>query len=204
MADQQEIAFAVGGAIANRAVSANVQRFDGASGVWREGSPMAAGRAIFGLCTLDGAHYAIGGMDAERKFLASVERYSASLDSWNAAPPLPQGRANHCAVAVGNAMYVMGGAGTIDGLTQYMDSVLKFDNSTQAWSAVAPMPEARSTTAACVVGSEIYVLGGIGQDRSRTATTYRYNVTTNAWSTPRNTRGSADCKVKFYPNYYPN
>jgi hypothetical protein len=81
MAEQQEVAFVLGGAIAHNAVSATMERYDVASGVWREAAPMATTRANFGLCTLDGVLYAIGGLDAGKKLLGTVERYDASLDS---------------------------------------------------------------------------------------------------------------------------
>jgi hypothetical protein len=183
MADQQKVAFVLGGAIAHNAVSATMERYDIASGVWREAAPMATARANFGLCTLDGILYAIGGLDADTKLLGSVECYDASLDSWSAALPLPRARAGHCAVVVGDAVYVMGGMALVDNRVHTVESVLKLDSCTHAWGEVASMPEARSAAGACVVGGDIYILGGKGPGKSFTATIYRYSVDTDAWST---------------------
>jgi N-acetylneuraminic acid mutarotase len=91
---------------------------------------------------------------------------------------MPFGRSGHCAVALGDAMYVMGGI-----TTDTVPSELKFDSRTQAWSEVAPMPEAIAYAGACVVGSDVYFLGGHRPDTSISATTFCYNTGTDAWST---------------------
>jgi chorismate mutase len=183
LAEQQEVAFAVCGFVAENPITANMERYDAASGEWREAASMATGRMNVALCGLNGALYAIGGLDAEREPLASVERYDPCLDSWSAAPPLPRGRAGHCAVAMRDAMYVMGGMETTSDAWHTAGSVLKFYSRTQAWSEVAPMPEHRAYAGACVVGGDIYVLGGKETGNFTSSTTYRYNVDTDAWST---------------------
>jgi hypothetical protein len=183
VADLQEVVFAVSGASKNNAISASVERYDAASGVWREAASMATGRTNFPLCTLGGLLYSVGGASTENLLLASVERYEPSEDSWSAALPLPRARLGHCAVAVGDAMYVIGGMEKFDGRRHTVRSVIKFDTRTQAWSEVASIPEPRSYAASCVVGSDIYVLGGKRPGNVCTATTYRYDVDTDAWST---------------------
>jgi N-acetylneuraminic acid mutarotase len=80
-------------------------------------------------------------------------------------------------------MYVIGGVGKLDGRVHTLRSVLKFDSHVQTWSEVAPTPEPRAFAGACVVGSDIYVSGGKGPGSVFAATTYRYNVDTDVWST---------------------
>jgi hypothetical protein len=178
-AEEQELAFVVGGVNANGGTLASVERYDITSGAWQEAAPMANARYDLAICELGGELYAVGGADAEHNLLASVERYDVCRDVWCAAPPMPFGRSGHCAVAVGDAMYVMGGiqtAGTVP-------SEHKFDSRTQAWSEVAPLLEARASAGACVVGSDIYFLGGHRPDGSMSATTYCYSTVMDAWST---------------------
>jgi chorismate mutase len=182
--EQQEVAFAVGGAAANNTPKATMERYDAASGVWRGAASMATARRDFALCTLHGALYSTGGTGAGALYLASVERYDPSLDSWNAAPPMPRARCCHCAVTIGDAMFVIGGNERIEGRSHRVKSVRKFDSLSQAWSKVAPMPEARDYVGACVLGSHVYVCGGKGlSGQAGTATTYCYNTDTDAWST---------------------
>jgi hypothetical protein len=179
--DLQEIAFTVGGAGRRNTITATVERYDSISGVWREAASMANARADFALCTFDSMLYSIGGVAGGMLPLASVERYDSSLDSWSAAPPLPRARTGHCAVAVGDAMYVMGGLDIIDSRVRPVKSVLKFDIRAQSWSEVMPMPEHRRYAGACVLGSNVYLLGGKGPGNAFIATTSRYNADTDSW-----------------------
>jgi hypothetical protein len=56
-------------------------------------------------------------------------------------------------------MYVLGGiVGEDEDAT---GSVIKFDSAQGTWSHVAPMPEERYAFAACFVGSDIFVFGGV-------------------------------------------
>jgi influenza virus NS1A-binding protein len=183
MAEQQEVAYVVGGADANNTPKATMERYDADHGVWREAAPMATGRTNFVLCTLHGALYSVGGTGAGALYLASVERYDPSLNSWSAAPPMFRARCCHCAVSVGDAIFVIGGMEKSDGRVRVLGSMLKFDSRTQGWSEVAPMPEHRAYAGACVLESNIYVFGGKGPGNRDTATAYCYDPVTDAWVT---------------------
>jgi hypothetical protein len=184
-ADPQDAALAVGGMGFGNTRIALVERYDVASGAWREVAPMATARTSFGLCTLsDGELYAIGGVTTDNVRLASVERYNASLDIWNAAPSLSRPRYAHCACTVGNAMYVMGGVEVDEEEGEKaVSSVLKYDCRMQTWSEVKSMPEERYNAGACVLGSGIYIFGGDDDDEVRRSTTYRFSTETNEWAT---------------------
>jgi N-acetylneuraminic acid mutarotase len=184
MAEQQEVAFTVGGFEGISTITtATMERYDAASGVWWKAASMATGRTNFALCMLNGVLYSIGGVDAEKLPLASVERYDPRDDTWSASPPLPKGRGAHCAVAVGGAMFVMGGLETIGSRMARVRTVVKFDIREQTWSEVAPMPDYRIYAGACVLESDVYILGGSDSRNACTATTNRYNVDTDVWCT---------------------
>jgi hypothetical protein len=72
-AEPQEVV--VGGGV-DRTRLASVERYDVASGAWREVAPMATTRAEFGLCELpDGECYATGGSNSDDVRFAGTERY---------------------------------------------------------------------------------------------------------------------------------
>jgi hypothetical protein len=80
-------------------------------------------------------------------------------------------------------MYVLGGTHRDDVDTA---SVLKFDSVLGTWTEVAPMPYASHGSAACVIGSDIYVFGGDGKfegRRGRHADALKYDSMGNTWST---------------------
>jgi hypothetical protein len=183
-AEPLEVAFVVGG-IGDLDMLSSVERYDALSGLWREAAPMATARAEFGLCKLpDGGLYATGGVSSNDVYFASVERYNPDLDTWSAAPPLPRPRSLHCACAVGDAVYVLGGVEKDEGGNEHaVNSVLKFDSRTQTWSEVPPMPAERDNAGVCVLGSDVYILGGRTEDMEATSTTYRFSTETNVWAT---------------------
>jgi influenza virus NS1A-binding protein len=200
-ADPQEVAFVVGGANSDNSMLASMERYDASSGVWREVAPMATARAELGLCKLPGGQlYATGGLTSGDVILASVERYDPDLDTWSAAPPLPRPRYAHCACTVGDAMYVLGGVEEDEeGEEHTVSSVLKFDSRRQTWSEVAPMPGRRYNAGACVVGGDIYIIGGRNDDMEKTSTTYRFSTETKEWATlapmPNAMSGHSVCVV---------
>ena len=73
-------------------------------------------------------------------------------------------------------MYVLGGTRL---------ETLKYDEKTNAWSELAPIPALRLDPAACAVGSDVYVIGGHTQFGSffPTADVYKYSVDDNEWRT---------------------
>jgi N-acetylneuraminic acid mutarotase len=148
---------------------------------------MVTARSCFTLCEVGGLLNAAGGLDGEGGQLASVECYDPILDTWSIAPALPRRRSHHSGCAVGDSLYILGGMEGIVGDEYSLEttSVLKFDSGTQAWSEVAPMPEARASFATCVLGRHIYAVGGqsIYEDDGPMSTTYCYNAMTNVWST---------------------
>jgi N-acetylneuraminic acid mutarotase len=184
-ADMQEVAFVVGGQGNDDSMLASMERYDLFSDVLRDAAPMATERAGFGLCKLsDGEFYATGGYSSDDVILASVERYDLDLDTWRAASSLPRPRFAHCACAVGDAMYVLGGVEEDEESDRHaVNSVLKFDSRNQTWSEVAPVPAERDNAGACVLGSDIYIIGGHNDAMENTSTTYRFSTETNEWMT---------------------
>jgi hypothetical protein len=184
-ADPQEVAFVAGGVDNDGEMLTSMERYDVVTGVWRKVEPMATARDMLGLCKLsDGGLYATGGSSIDYVTLATVERYDLDLDTWNAASPLPRPRYVHCACAVGDAMYVLGGVQMDEeGGDHTVSSVLKFDSSTQIWSEAAPMPAERDTAGICVLGSNIYIIGGCTDDMEVTSTTYCFCAEENEWTT---------------------
>jgi len=75
-------------------------------------------------------------------------------------------------------IYAIGGR---DG-SYTLDSVLRYDTTTNIWSTVASMPTKRSRHGVCVHDNFIYAVGGY--DGSNTLdSVVRYDTTMNIWST---------------------
>jgi N-acetylneuraminic acid mutarotase len=182
--EPQEVAFVVGGSESDDKALASIVRYDVASNTWSKAAPMAIARSELGLCELDGELYATGGWGAGGASLASVERYDPSLDTWSTAPSMPWVRYSHCACTVGDSMYVLGGYEEIaEEEERNLSTVLKLDSQLQTWIEVAPMPAKHFAAGVCVVGSDIYIFGGLNYDGEATSTSFRYSTETYTWVT---------------------
>jgi hypothetical protein len=177
---QPEKAFVMGG-LNDLCYSLSImERYDVSSGQWSPATNMRTRRHSFGACEVVGEIYVSGGESSDdSNFLSSVEKYSPSSDTWSTVSALPEPRSEHTAVAVGAAMYVLGGYTEVDGRLQMTASVLKFDSVQDIWNAVAPMPEPLHYIAACVVGSDIYVFGGMNNNGRKQSTVFKYDSETD-------------------------
>jgi N-acetylneuraminic acid mutarotase len=183
---QPEMAFVMGGLNNNDgrgAALSSMERYDASSDQWSVATNMGTRRFSFGACAVLGEVYVSGGMDNNDNQLSSVEKYSPSSDTWSVVSSLPDPRVGHAAVAVGTAMYVLGGYDEVGGTLDATWNVLKLDSVQGIWSVLAPMPEPRYNFAACVVGSDIYVLGGMSNTRGGHDSVFKYDTETDEWST---------------------
>jgi hypothetical protein len=179
-----EMAFVMGGTINDfdREALSTIERYDISLNQWSAVTAMRTRRKNFGTCAVMGEVYVTGGEDEGNDPLSSVEKYSPLSDTWSTVSFLPELRSDHAQVAVGSAMYVLGGFAGADADLTLTASVLKFDSVLGIWSAVAPMPAQRYNVAACVVGSYIYIFGGMSNNGARQGSNFRYNVETDKWS----------------------
>ena len=134
--------------------------------------------------------FVMGGPDILDTGLGSMERYDPLSGQWSAAANMSSARYDFGACVVAGYVYVTGGADSIDVDLSALSIVEKYSPSSDTWSAVAPLPEARVSHAAVAVGSAIYVLGGLagdgvdGDDDIYTATagSLRLNCAQDSWS----------------------
>jgi N-acetylneuraminic acid mutarotase len=185
-AEPQEMLYAVGGLGNDEKALAAVSCYDAMSGACREVAPLPIARQSLSLCaSAEGELYAIGGIEDDVS-LAIVERYDPTLDTWVTMTALPHPWSAGCACVVGDAIYVLGGVVEDEEAgcgVQTISTVMKFDTLKQTWSEVKSIPEAREASGMCVLGSSIYVFGGLDEDEMVTSTAYRFSTDTNVWST---------------------
>jgi N-acetylneuraminic acid mutarotase len=97
---------------------------------------------------------------------------------WKSLAPVPNAEAFNVAEVVGEKAYVIG-----------MDYTQVYDFATNTWTQEPPMPAARKRTrfASCVVGTHIYIIGGVtttsGSQRPASRLVDIYDTVTKTWST---------------------
>ena len=166
---------------------ADVRRYDAASDTWSSGPPLPEPRAGGALVRLgDRLHY-FGGVLADRDTDSGShwELDLANPTAWTPRAALPAPR-NHLAGAeVGGRVYAIGGQHRHDTNPFDVADVHAWDPASDAWSAVASLPTARShfEPGTSVVAGRIRIAGGRGplaSDLAVLAVT-EYDPQADAW-----------------------
>jgi N-acetylneuraminic acid mutarotase len=127
-----------------------------------------------------------GGSDAARQDAA--QHWQLDLDNlsagWIAKAPLPVATNHVAGVVVDGKLYAIGGQQNQDSAAIQRAEVQVYDPATNAWTARAPLPLARShiTSSTFVRNGQILVLGGIGPGTTVIKRVDSYNPVTNTWT----------------------
>ncbi|MCC6232762.1 MAG: hypothetical protein IT580_08975 [Verrucomicrobiales bacterium] len=133
--------------------------------------PLPAAIASFGAVTHHGSVYVCGGYRGVRHAY-SADMVSGALHrlpvaggtAWEELPSVDPAQGAPL-VAAGDALYRVGGMAARNPPGQPSDlhskaGVHRFDLLQRAWTEIRPLPAARSSHDACVVGDDLYVAGG--------------------------------------------
>jgi N-acetylneuraminic acid mutarotase len=149
-------------------------------GTWSGRASLSLGpRQEMGVASVGGQIYVVGGFDAAGAPVASVEAYDPGEDRWSQRASMPAALHHVNLAAVGDRLYVVGalsGAGfTAVGTT------LAYDPAADQWMPLASMPSGteRGASGVAVVGTRIYVAGGLRGDS--VADFSAYDTATNSW-----------------------
>ena len=150
---------------------------------WTIGSSMPSARTEVAGAVLDGKIYVIGGFEEGGKATNIVEVYDPQADRWNRISPLPI-PLEHTAVSKYNGkLYVVGGYTVIDDKRTPTDKLFSYDPSTDKWTELKSMSEARGALTANFVDGVLYAIGGEDSSLNTLKKTEAYDPTTDTWST---------------------
>ena len=112
------------------------------------------------VCTHTRLLYAIGGFDGHRR-LNEVESYNPDNNMWRREKPLLIGRSGAAATSLAQYIYVVGGyaSDSVEGPMQ-LDSVERYDTTTEQWSVVQPLNCRRSALSCVTLDNRLFALGG--------------------------------------------
>jgi N-acetylneuraminic acid mutarotase len=148
---------------------------------WIRMAPMPTRRYCFGLCVLDNEVYACGGKTlSTNRATCSVERYTPATGTWATVQEMPVAIYLHSACAIDTMLYVVGGVGPLGRAVP----CLRFDRHSEEWQELAPMPAWRGNAAVGVVGTSLFVAGGmdlVGTCTSKSL--FKFDTVTTMWST---------------------
>jgi len=160
---------------------------------WEE-LPSGPGLIGVSIAAAGGKVYRVGGTHARNKpgeksdliSVAEVAAYDPKAKTWATFPSLPAGRSSHDVVAVGDKLVVVGGWQMTgeSGSSVWADTTLVCDTAAKspAWEAI-PQPFKRRALAAAVIGSKVYVIGGLTESGESVRKVEILDLATRTWST---------------------
>jgi N-acetylneuraminic acid mutarotase len=114
----------------------------------------------------------------------ALEEYDPVTDVWTSKTSSPVNRAYAGAGVMSNKLYLVGGCSSADCIAGLTNGLYAYDPSGNSWATRASMTTARTTVAVGVVGTKMYVAGGMQLCGPCTPLTTLeiYDEGTNTWS----------------------
>lgn len=145
-----------------------VEAYDPKTDAWEACAPMPAPRSGIAAAAVGDRIYVCGGgfklPDGRFDFKSAVEAYVPPDDGWENAPSLLKRHDAPAAVAIGGRVLLFGGHhpdATAGPLTDPGFEVAEgLEADAETWTELAPMPTARFSAVAEVVGTRAWVMGG--------------------------------------------
>jgi hypothetical protein len=117
--------------------------------------------------------YTLGGYNGSGRAVTSCERYDLSIGKWEVLPSVPFTLSAYSAVSLGNAIVCFGDY-------EQQGRIAAFRPDSGTWSLLDIPFTPRRHSCACVVGNNVYVVGGVGGSRISTDATLaiveRYSI----------------------------
>lgn len=123
-------------------------------GHWTELPALSTPRAAATAAVVGDRIVVTGGVDAEGRLLATTEIFDGT--SWKSGAPIPTPRQLVAGASDGTRVYAIGGT---TGAAE-SDAVEAYDPATDVWTAMAPLPQARSDSGVAITDGRLVVVGG--------------------------------------------
>lgn len=146
-----------------------------------------ASRALHSAAFLSSRIFVIGGIDMDPHKTATctnttVSRLDTRCGTWEAMPPMPKGRSRAASAIAMGKLYVIGGMNSCYQALADCDCLDLLSGTWEAGSPPMSAPRA-AHSAACRMGSEIFVVGGSSDGRHLLQTVERFNINKQTWHT---------------------
>ncbi|XP_001506836.2 kelch-like protein 25 [Ornithorhynchus anatinus] len=177
--------YVTGGRGAENGVSKDVWVYDTVHEEWAKAAPMLIARFGHGSAELQNRLYVVGGHTAVAGVfpaspsvsLKQVEKFDPETNKWAMVAPLRDGVSNAAVVSAQLKLFVFGGTSIHRDLAA---KVQCYDPAQNRWTIEAECPQPWRYTAAAVLGSQIFIMGG--DTEFTAASAYRFDCETTRWT----------------------
>src|SRR5437870_3541782 len=102
-----------------------------------------------------------------------------SVGSWTEQAPYPIATSGQAVASVGGNVYSFGGIANNTAIA----NAYKYTPATNTWTLIASLPAPRGWFSGTTDGTYVYLLGGVDQNFTTTATLWRYDPGSNTYNT---------------------
>jgi len=175
----------MGGALTADTFYDVVEIYNPATDTWRTGESMDVARYRPAVGVVDGKIYVAGGMSTGGTDIDDFEIWDPQFSSWLTTDVMPVARGQAAYGVYGDTLYVAGGFRWVSAAQKTtLDRTDSYADGPRWMTGLAAMPLARAETASGMIGSKLYVVGGITET---TGITYHnrldiYDVLTDSWT----------------------
>ncbi|MCK9206406.1 MAG: T9SS type A sorting domain-containing protein [Salinivirgaceae bacterium] len=192
--------YVIGGLTSWTAITKKNEVYDPATNVWSEKCQIPSLRNNPAIVTVDSLIYVIGGGGNDTNIwtnIATVECYNVKSDTWVQKADLPYTLFKPGAVVVNNKILVLGGVTTLNGLDVCTNKILLYNDISDEWTEITPLPEVNIFFGCVSIENKIYVIAGqygLPPSYGLYATVYEgeFNFT--------NIKEHDQKKIELYPN----
>ncbi|NXP55025.1 KLH34 protein, partial [Heliornis fulica] len=154
----------------------------------------------------------LGGRTETEGLVTDVVAFDVYNHKWRALTQVQERVQNHSMCVVGNFLYVLGGEiesgvqghAKTEKILSVTNKVHRYDPRFNTWTPITGMLEKRCQFSCCVLGKDIFAIGGRGEDGSLHSSVEVYNISRDRWTKARELPGkihghaSAICKNIIY------
>ena len=158
--------------------------YDNDHDTWVRKAPMLFPKSNFALVHVSGKIYCFGGVTFYQHPTEIIECYDCVTNRWTYVGMMPVTLVDLCAISYEKDIYILGGRTGVGA----HNVLMKYNITDATWSTLAHMPTARFKFGVCIIGNEIYVVGGqIFSHSNQTITRNNlcsvevYNIALNKW-----------------------
>ena len=174
-----------------------------AAGAWSAAPSLPLAVQEVSVTAVGGHVYVVGGSNSQSRVnTVYVLDPAAAAPAWTTRTPYPGTARDHIGIAsIGTALYLVGGVASWP--TPSVDTVQRYEATTNTWTAVAPLPVPRGAMAVAALNGRIFAAGGLVNGAAVTDFTV-YDPATDVWQTlpamptPRDHAVGVALNGKFY------
>jgi len=116
-------------------------------------------------------------------FSVRTDKYDTFTNEWSQSSSMSTARGHLCVESVLDQLYAIGGIGA----NEILPTVERYNISNDSWMTMTSMPTERMGAMSVVVGTDIYIFGGIQYDKTKnivytSRATEKYDAVTDTWS----------------------